>query len=59
MSPGMRSDGLMETGFEVSLYYRGGTDVSAIEVLTSLTIIASIVTRNRHCRGGVIPQVLL
>jgi hypothetical protein len=57
----------MEIGFKVSLYlweyvsllyYRGGNDASAIEVLTSLTVIASIVTGNRHCRG-VIPQALL
>src|SRR5271156_1165499 len=58
----------MEIGIEVSLYlwkiclslyYRGGSDVSAIEILTSLTVIASTDTGNRHCRGGVIPQVLL
>jgi hypothetical protein len=35
----------------LSLYYRGGTDVSAIEILTSLTVIASTDTENRHCRG--------
>jgi hypothetical protein len=67
MSPVMRIDGLMEIGFEaslylleicLSLYYRGGIDVSAIEILTSLTVIASTDNGNRHCRG-VILQVLL
>ena len=57
----------MEIGFEaslylleicLSLYYRGGIDVSAIEILTSLTVIASTDNGNRHYRG-VILQVLL
>jgi len=64
----MRIDRWMEIDFEVSLYlwkiclslyYRGGTDVNAIEILTSLTVIASTDTGNSHCRGGVIPQGLL